>query len=205
MPRKRSDEDFSQEILAHIDIEKDRLIAGGMNPDDALAAARRAFGSVTQAQERFYESNRTMWLDDLRRDLQYALRGMVKHPGFSMLAILTLALGIGANTAVFTLVDAVVLKPLAVPSPGELITMYEKGPEGPADPSGGTGRYLRFSYPRFQRLAAALGSRGTLAAVTRTNAFVMRQPDTAAGVRINGQLVSGGYFQTLRILAQRGR
>jgi len=60
MPRKRSDEDFSEEILANIDIEKDRLIAEGMNPDDALAATRRTFSNVTQAQERFYEFNRTM-------------------------------------------------------------------------------------------------------------------------------------------------
>jgi predicted permease len=203
--RKRSNEDFSEELLANIAIERDRLVEEGMDPAAALAAARRTFGNVTRAQERFYESNRTMWLDDLWRDVHYALRAMRQRPGFTLMAILTLALGIGANTAIFTLVDAVVLKPLAVPAAGELITFYENGPEGPADPAGGTGRYLRFSYPRFQRLAAALGSHGMLAAATRSNAFVLRQSDAAARTRISGQLVSGGYFQTLRVLAERGR
>jgi predicted permease len=175
-----------------------------MNAADALATARRTFGNVTQARERFYESNRAMWLDDFRRDLIYTLRSMTRRPGFAIIAVLTLAMGIGANSAVFTLVDAVILKPLAVPEPDELITLYEKGPEGAADASGGTGRFLRFSYPRFQRLAAALGSHGMLAAATRSSAFLLRQPD-GTRVYVRGQLVSGQYFQTMRVLAQRGR
>src|SRR5436190_10860746 len=172
--RRRSDEDFSDEIRANIEIEAERLIADGMSEAEAQAAARRSFGNVTRVQERFYASNRILWFDDLSRDVLHALRTMSKRPGFAAMAILTLALGIGANTAIFSLLDAVVLKPLPVPSAGELITLYERGTEGVADPAGGTGRYLRFSYPRFQRLAAALGSHGALAAVTRSNPFVMR-------------------------------
>jgi predicted permease len=202
--RKRSDDDFSEEILANIAIERDRLIEDGMNPADALAAARRTFGNVTQAQERFYESNRAMWLDDFRRDLIYALRSMAQRPSFALIAVLTLALGIGANSAIFTLVDAVVLKPLAVPEANELVTLYEKGPEGSPDASGGTGRFLRFSYPRFQRLAEALGSHGMLTAATRSSSFLMRQPD-GTRMYVSGQLVTGGFFQTLRVLARRGR
>jgi predicted permease len=203
--RRRSNDDFSNEIRANIEIEADRLIAGGMNEKDAYDAARRSFGNVTRVQERFYESNRVLWLDDLRRDAWHALRQMAKRPGFAAMAILTLALGIGANAAIFSLLDAVVLKPLPVPSSDELITLYERGTEGVADPAGGTGRYLRFSYPRFQRLAAALGSHGSLAAVTRSNAFVMRQSEAGGRARITGQLVSGGYFKTLQALAERGR
>src|SRR5262245_17461855 len=187
--RTRSTADFSEEICANIAIEADRLIREGMSPEEAMVAARRAFGNVTLTEERFYESNRTMWLEDLSRDVRYSLRTMAKNPGFALVAVLTLALGIGANTAIFTLLDAVVLKPLAVPAAGDLITLYEKGPEGAADATGGTGRYLRFSYPRFQRLASALGSHGTLAAATRSNAFLLREADAAAGTRINGQLV----------------
>src|ERR1051326_6461299 len=96
--RKRSDDDFAEEIRANIDIETDRLMAEGMDPEAARAAARRAFGNVAQAQERFYESNRVLWLEDFCRDGRHALRGMLKHPGFALTAILTLALGIGANT-----------------------------------------------------------------------------------------------------------
>src|SRR5262245_36276780 len=203
--RRRSSDDFSEEIQANIAIEADRLVQAGMSPDEAQAAARRAFGNVTRAEEHFYESSRAMWLDDLCRDVRHALRAMVRYPGFTIVAILTIALGIGANTAIFTLLDAVILKPLAVPAAGELITLYEKGPEGTADATGGTGRYLRFSYPRFQRLESALGSHGSLAAATRSNVFLLRQSQTAARTRINGQLVSGGYFQTLQVQPRRGR
>ncbi len=202
--KRRDPSDFKEEILAHIELETERLIAEGMTPEQARAAAHRQFGNVTSAEERFYESSRTMWLDDFRRDVRYALRALAKSPGFAAMAILTLALGIGANTAIFTLLDAVVLKPLAVPSAGELITLYETGP-GVADTAGGTGRFLRFSYRRFQLLTAALGSHGELAAVTRSNPFVLGQPGAVAPTRINGQLVSGGYFRTLQVLPQNGR
>jgi predicted permease len=201
--RRRSSTEFSEEIQSHIELETEQLIAEGMTPEQARVKAQRLFGNVTSAEERFYESNRMMWLDDLCRDIRYSLRGMAKHRGFTVIAILTLALGIGANTAIFTLLDAVVLKPLAVPAADELITLYETGP-GVADIAGGTGRFLRFSYPRFQRLAAALGSHGTLAAATRSNSFLLGQSD-GARTRINGQLVSGGYFRTLQVLPQQGR
>lgn len=116
-----------------------------MNADAARAAARRAFGNVTHAHERFYESHRVIWPDDLQRDTKYALRTLATHPGFATIAILMLALGIGANTTIFTLLDAVVLKPLSVPAADELITLHENGSEGVADVAGGTGRYVRFS------------------------------------------------------------
>src|SRR6476660_9489000 len=141
--KNRRGADFKEEIRSHIQLETDRLIGEGMTPEDAEVAAHRTFGNVTAAEERFYESNRTMWLEDLWRDTRHSLRGMARRPGFAL----------GANTAIFTLLDAVVLKPLAVPAAGELITLYETGP-GVADIAGGTGRFLRFSYPRFQRLAA---------------------------------------------------
>lgn len=70
--RRRSDEDFTQEIQAHIALEMDRLIAEGASPEKARAAALRAFGNVTRARERFYESRRVMWLDDLHRDVRHA-------------------------------------------------------------------------------------------------------------------------------------
>ena len=201
--RRRTSSDFSDEIRSHIELQTQQLINEGMTPEAARVKAQRLFGNVTAVEERFYESNRWMWVDDLCRDIRYSLRGMAKHPGFAVIAILTLALGIGANTAIFTLLDAVVLKPLAVPAPDDLITLNETGP-GAADIAGGTGRFLRFSYPRFQRLEAALDSHGTLAAATRSNSFLLRESD-AARTRINGQLVSGGYFRTLQVLSQQGR
>jgi hypothetical protein len=98
--RRRTDEDFGEEIQANIALDIDRLMAEGMSPEEARAAALRAFGNVTQAQERFYESRRTIWLDDLQRDVRYALRGLIENPDFTLFAVATLALGSPRNTSV---------------------------------------------------------------------------------------------------------
>ena len=115
--RRRQDSDFQDEIESHIRLEADRLIAEGMPPAEAQAAARRAFGNVGIARERFYESHRWMWWDELRRDLRYGLRSLAKTPSFTAAAALTIALGVGANTAVFSLIDAVLLRSLPVQDP----------------------------------------------------------------------------------------
>ena len=118
---------------------------------------------------------------------------------------MTLALGIGANSAIFTLLDAVMFKPLNVPAPHELVTLYEQSREGNPDVDGGTGRYLRFSYPRFERLRTALGSAGSLAAMTRTAAFVVRLPGQTPAESVRAQLVSADYFPTLGVTIAKGR
>jgi predicted permease len=146
-----------------------------------------------------------MWLDDLFNDLRLTARNLVKNPVFTLIVILTVALGIGANTTIFTLLDAVVFKPLPVRAPTELVTLYEKGPEGPADIAGGTGQYMRFSFPRFERLERALGAKGSLAAVTRSSRFAVRLPGAGERHFVQAQLVSSRYFATLGVQAARGR
>jgi predicted permease len=126
--RKRTDEDFGEEIRANIALDTDRLIAEGMNPEQARRAALRAFGNITRAQERFYESRRLTWLDDLRRDVRYGLRALVRTPGFTAVAVLTLALGIGASTAIFSVVYGVLLKPLPFHEPDRLVALYHLAP-----------------------------------------------------------------------------
>jgi predicted permease len=146
-----------------------------------------------------------MKLEALLQDLRYAARSLRRTPSFTIAAVVTLALGIGANTAIFTLLDAVMFKPLNVPSPQDLVALYERPREGDVDATGGTGRYMRFSYPRFERLRTALDSRGSLAAMTRTATFVVRLPGQKQPESVRGQLVSGEYFSTLQIPVSRGR
>src|SRR5579871_1208027 len=118
--RKRKDADFKSEITAHLQLEVERLRGEGMSQEDAEGAARRQFGNVLQAQERFHESTRWMWLEHLYRDLVYALRVLLRNPGFTFVAVISLALGIGVNALVFSVVNAIVLRPLPVNHPEQL-------------------------------------------------------------------------------------
>jgi putative ABC transport system permease protein len=125
MRRRRNDEDFKHEIDAHIALETDRLIAEGLDPDEARQTALRAFGNRTRAEERFYESGRTIWLDQLAQDVRHAWRTFLRTPGFTAAAVTTLALGIGANTAIFSVVYAVLLRPLPYASTDRLVRVVE--------------------------------------------------------------------------------
>ncbi len=125
----RGNQDFHDEIQAHIEIEADRLAAEGMDRSEAVATARRAFGNVTQTQERFYESSRWMWLDHFTRDVRYALRQLASRPGFTAVATLTLALGIAASTAIFSVVYGVLLAPLPYADPERIAQVLLVNPD----------------------------------------------------------------------------
>jgi predicted permease len=214
--RKRKDNDFSEEIQAHIQLESQRLRGQGLSEDEALAAARRTFGNVMRTEEQFYESRRWLWWDHLRQDIRYGLRMLRKSPGFSAVAILTLALGIGANTAIFSLIDAVMLRSLPVENPSQLVLLkwdarkppnvhgYMSAGDCPsnlrpgADNPGG----CSFSEPMFREIAQANIFSGT-AAFANTGRLDLTGNGSPSV--INGQLVSGDFFRTMGLKAATGR
>jgi putative ABC transport system permease protein len=125
--RRRAPGDFVKEIRSHLELEADRLREGGMSDQEAEAAARRRFGNVTLAQERYYEQGRWLLLDHLRQDVRFAVRLLRRTPLLTTAIIATLALGIGVASAIFSLVHAVVLRPLDYDEPDRLVQLFETG------------------------------------------------------------------------------
>jgi putative ABC transport system permease protein len=128
--RSSADAELAQELEAHLQHEVDDNLARGMSWEEAQRQARIKLGSVRRVRETVWERNSFEWFETALRDLRYAVRTLSRTPGFTVTAVLVMALGIGANVALFTVVRSVLLKPLPFSEPDRLIQLYEKSPDG---------------------------------------------------------------------------
>ncbi|MGB6961739.1 MAG: ABC transporter permease [Candidatus Acidiferrum sp.] len=203
--RKRKTADFSAEVESHIQIETERLREQGLSEDEAQASARRAFGNVTRAKEEFYESSRWLWWDHLRQDVRFGLRMLRKSPGFTLIAVLTLALGIGANTAIFTLVHAILLKPLPVSHPQQLYNFGDD--QDCCSLSGSQDSFTVFSFPLYTEIRDHTPEFSEIAAFQAwvSNGSVRRGGNSGSAQPFRGEFVSGNYFSMFDVTAFAGR
>jgi predicted permease len=209
-------EELDADIREHIERETQDNIERGMIPEEARYAALRKFGNVMRVKEETREVWSLTWLDELWQDIRYGLRMLRKSPAFTAVAVLTLALGIGANTAIFSLIDAVMLRSLPVEKPSELALLRWNARKAPrihgyfssgdcpselglsaTNPSG-----CSFSEPMFREIRKASQFAGVAAFA---NSGPLSLTGNGPASMINGQFVSGDFFQTMGIKAAAGR
>jgi len=193
MRRRRLDADLAEELETHRALRQEQLERDGLSRTDAQYASRRALGNETLAREDARGVWIWPWLESAWQDARYGVRMLTKHPGFTLTVVATLALGIGANTAIFSVVDAYLMRTLPVRDPEQLVSLQTRS----VRKGGGSFSYSRFELFRDQSRSLA----GAFAYdATRVSVTVDGQPEMALA-----DIVSGSYFDVLGVEALRGR
>ncbi len=194
--REPLEREFDEEIQDHLSRLEERYRKEGMSDEEARSAARRRFGGIEQLKQEHRDAVAVSLVDSLRRDLLYAIRLLRRSPAFACVAIVSLTMGIGANTALFSVFNAVALRSLPVSAPSELLEVRRQGP-GVSN--------LRFSYPMFVEFRKVLANIADSAAMSRVSRMVIRPDGGLEPEFANVQLVSDAYFRTLGVSAALGR
>jgi len=193
--RTRAENELSREMEHHLAMETEARIREGLPPEEARLAALRAFGGMAQAQEECRDAWGVRFMDNLRQDLGYSWRGLRRNPGFSFVVILTLALGIGANTAIFSVVQGVLLRPLAYRDPGRIVMVTQSAP--------GSGQAaLGFSVPEFMDHRQRNRAFAAMSEFHSMWFILLGRPEP---VRVQTGVVSDNFFDTLGIKPLHGR
>jgi putative ABC transport system permease protein len=193
-PRKRKLDDFTSEIDVHLQLEMERLREQGLTGAEAEATARRSFGNVMQAEERFYESGRWLAWDHFWHDIRYALRLLRKSPAFTAIAVLTIALGIGATTAIFSVVNATLLQALPYTQAEQLVSIE-------ADFPGAGARDIGMSQPEWQDVQRS----GIFEYVSPTWFDENNLTGALQPTHVRILIVAPNYFALLGVKPQLGR
>jgi len=190
------DQQLDKELRFHLEQHAADLIARGHDPAEARRQARLAFGGPEQVREECRDARGTRWLEDLLQDFRYALRVLRQKPGFAMVALLTLALGVGATTLMFTVVNGVLLKPLPYPHPDRLVALREK-----TDKPTQFGNLWPFAYPNF--LDSRSASHALDIAAWRYGGGTLSEPGEADYA--DAREISAGLFAVLGVAPVLGR
>jgi predicted permease len=193
--RSRAERELKEEIGTHLEMEAQEKINEGLSREEALYAARRSFGSVALAAE----ESRAWWgfrvLEELWQDLRCGARMLVKQPGFTLVVVVTLALGIGANTAIFSVVNVLLFKPLPYPDSERLMNLYKFN--NASEREG-----WQWPYPKFEMLRDQNRSFDLIAALYDSSATITGDEEPE---RVNFEYVSASYFQLLGLSPVIGR
>ena len=212
--KKKLEDEMNDELRFHVERQIESNIAAGMSPDEARRRALVEFGGVQQTRESLREVHRGRFFESIVQDSRYAWRMLRKSPAFTIIAVFTLALGIGANTAIFSLIDAVIFRSLPIADPQSLLVFQWQSHKGPGNMSyrnfgecdethdGGPASGCSLSLPFFKQVAQS-GLFSHVAAYTVAGQVDMSGNGTARMVK--GEFVTGDYFQTLGVRAHLGR
>jgi predicted permease len=196
--RRQVEQELDEELRYHLERQIEENIAQGMTAEEARYAALRAIGGIEQRKEECRDMRRVRWIEDLVQDLRYGLRTLRKSPGFTTVAVLSLALGIGANTAIFSVVDPILLRSLPVKDPDQLVVL------SPVNQQRKHGRW--FSYSMYEQLRARTHVLSGIFATNSVRSTDMVGPEPGnQAEKARLQLVSGEYFQVLGVNAFIGR
>jgi predicted permease len=190
---RRLERELEGEVIAHLELAERDALAAGLSPEEARRAARRKFGNVDLMKDVHRDQRSVRWIDTFLRDVRYGLLLLVRDPGFSAVAIGVLAIGIGANAAMFSLVDGVLLKPLPYPDPDRIVRVLEM--PSPTARNGIT----TLNFLDWKRLSTSFEA---LSATRGLSAALTGHGDP---IRLNGMLVSADYFQVFGVNAALGR
>ena len=199
--RSRLEREMDAEMRFHVEAYAEDLVRGGMGQAEALRRARIEFGGVEKAKEECRDARGVNLVENFVQDLRFATRMLAKNPGFAAIAVMTLALGIGANAAIFTVISAILLRPLPVAHPEQLVAVGD--PTRVHSFSTGTPRTDSFSFPLFRELQRENQVFSSLLA--GTNLDSPRIVIDEGLEPVTGRVVTGNYFETLGVGALIGR